>query len=432
MAHKDEECWDERPCGNGGAGEYGDGNGAVRGRKGHPERGAAEYVSLARLVRRAQAGDRGAFDELYRRTAQMQYFVIVGKVGREAAGDILQELYLIAWENIAAVRPRAFVGYLNATARHLCLRHFQRRGTSQEPAPAEDRVLEETGLERGGVAADGAAVADPAVVVAHSDERARLARALREELGDDEREAVLMRYYQRMRLDEIAASLKVSRATVKRRLASALDKLREKVAMLPEGAALAALLARAVEDPPAPEVLDRGVLGDGAGRDGAKEPRERRWVTRAVGLAAVAVAVGAVAFAAVLPRPEVVAEDGAPLAAPVEAPEDTVPPVLEESRTEGDATVLRFADDSGTAEVYCTAPDGTRYEAELVTASEAPTEDASDRAPDQVPGPASSPAAVRSTWRLSLPNGGYTLVAADACGNRLEAELTVAIPPDLF
>ena len=99
----------------------------------------------------------------------------------------------------------------------------------------------------------------------------------------------------------------------------------------------------------------------------------------------MAVAVGAVAFAAALPRPEVVAEDGAPLAAPVEAPEDTVPPVLEESRTEGDATVLRFADDSGTAEVYCTAPEGTRYEAELVTASEAPTEDASDRAPDQVP-----------------------------------------------
>ena len=83
---------------------------------------SGEYISLARLVRRAQAGERGAFDELYARTAQVQYFALVGKVGREAADDLLQELYLIAWENIASVRPRSFVGYLNATARNLCLR----------------------------------------------------------------------------------------------------------------------------------------------------------------------------------------------------------------------------------------------------------------------------------------------------------------------
>lgn len=106
------------------------------------------------------------FDELYARTAQVQYFALVGKVGREAADDLLQELYLIAWENIASVRPRSFVGYLNATARNLCLRHFKRQGTSKEPTPAEDRALEEIGAECGDVASDGAVVADPSTTVA--------------------------------------------------------------------------------------------------------------------------------------------------------------------------------------------------------------------------------------------------------------------------
>lgn len=55
-----------------------------------------DHEQLARLVRRAQGGDRGAFDELYARTAQLQYFAILGKVGPDAAPDLLQELYLIA------------------------------------------------------------------------------------------------------------------------------------------------------------------------------------------------------------------------------------------------------------------------------------------------------------------------------------------------
>lgn len=241
---------------------------------------SGEYISLARLVRRAQAGERGAFDELYARTAQVQYFALVGKVGREAADDLLQELYLIAWENIASVRPRSFVGYLNATARNLCLRHFKRQGTSKEPTPAEDRALEEIGAECGDVASDGAVVADPSTTVAAQDERARLAHVLREELDAEERDAVLMRYYQNMKLGEIASALDLSRATVKRRLASALEKFREKMGFAPTGVVFAELLARTVEESPAPRLrlaqrMARARRSNDIGRCGSWD--WRRW-----------------------------------------------------------------------------------------------------------------------------------------------------------
>ena len=44
---------------------------------------------------RAQAGNRAAFEELYRRTAQAQFYLIAAKIGYEAAADVLQEQYLI-------------------------------------------------------------------------------------------------------------------------------------------------------------------------------------------------------------------------------------------------------------------------------------------------------------------------------------------------
>lgn len=63
--------------------------------------------------------------------------------------------------------------------------------------------------------------------------------------------------------------------------------------------------------------------------------------------------------------------------------------MLMESFAEGDATILRFKDVSGTEEVFCVGADGARYEAEREEAL--PAEDVSQ-------------------WRLSLPSGTYELV----------------------
>ena len=370
--------------------------------KGATVREAGRRRDVATLVRAAQAGDRRAFHELYLRTVQMQYFAIVGRVGREAAPDILQELYLVAWSNLDVIDPAAFVGYLNATARNLCKRHFKRQGTSKAPLPTEDEMLEAAGAERAVVAP---AAADPAQRADERDEAARLARALREELTDQERDAVLMRYYQDMKLDEIAASLAVSRATVKRILNRALATLRRKMGLLPLAPAFSALLEQAVEVDRAPDGWLRCArVPSRRGREGA---------TKLVGVAAVLLAVGAVLFAAGAPRPEVIFEQPAPLAQPAVA--DTQGPVLVESDVRDGVTVLRLADESAVVEVYCLAADGQRFEA------------APERAVSE-----SAPSAAETLWHLELPTGTYELHARDAVGNQSVGTLTAAVTPDAF
>ncbi len=367
--------------------------------------GRASHRELARLVRRAQAGDRAAFDELYAQTAQIQYFAILGKVGPDAAPDILQELYLIAWKNLAEVRPQAFVGYLNGVARNLCRDHFKRQGGTKAPAPVDDEALEAAAHERGAVADE--AVADPGAVVSSRDERARLARALREELDDRERDAVLLRYYQGMKLAEVAEELEVSRATAKRIIASALEKLRAKLGLLPVSAALGPAVAAAVEASPAPGVT-LGRVGDG----NVSEPRRHEWLTRTCGAAALAVAVGAAGFALFAPRAVPVPDEPVPQAEPdtFEAPADTSGPVLAESFTEGATTVFVLRDESGVASAWCIGEDGERVE------------------------PKSRPAgdAIEGEWRFSLTSGAWELHAVDALGNESSGTLSADITPDAF
>ncbi|MEC4176987.1 sigma-70 family RNA polymerase sigma factor [Adlercreutzia sp. R7] len=312
---------------------------------------------LADLVVRAQADDRGAFEELYRRTAQAQYFTIVGRVGEQPAADILQEVYLVAWKNRAKIRPQAVLGYLSATARNLCLQHFQQRARMAD-APVVDEGAE--GGAAGELVASGAEsdAADPAGTYDAAERRARLAHALRHDLTDRERDAVLMRYYLGMKVGAIAEQMEVSRNTVRNLINSALPTLRRKVGVLPMGAGLSAALSEAVERPLAPGVHPR--------------PRPRsaglQWGTRAVAAATVAAAVGVLGFAAAWQPTEPVMDEPVPLMEPEPkpTPADAEAPQLVSADVENGLLALTVRDDGGMEAVWCVAEDGTRYDAVTV------------------------------------------------------------------
>lgn len=145
------------------------------------------YEHLAHLVAQAQTGDRNAFEEAYRLTAQAQFFSIAAKTNAEVAPDLLQEVYLTAWKNIAKIRPRSFVGYLNTVTHNVCLRHYERTSRPREiPAPADDLEAAERNEKH---EARAEHTADPAIITNTRDEQALLARALREVLDDRERDA---------------------------------------------------------------------------------------------------------------------------------------------------------------------------------------------------------------------------------------------------
>lgn len=364
---------------------------------------------MAQLVQQAQSGDRAAFDELYRRTAQAQFYLMAAKVGDDAATDLLQELYLIAWRNIAQIRPDAVLGYLGATGRNLCRQHLERISGPSRPVPLDADALE-SAHETGGHIAPNDVGRDPAAVIGARDEQARLARALRDELTDFERACVVMRYYQGAKIDEIAEALESSRNTVKRTLSRALLTLRTKMGLAPWGALG---LSGAV-----PDVVEARMAA------GARALERRRpWLslaTGAVGVATVGVTAGAIAFAVLLPTPDAAAEPE-PNAEPVAIEESAVPtasptagdaqaPILESVRVEGEATVLRLADESDVREVWCVGADGTVY-----------------RPASHEPHP-NDPQ--RSTWRFDLPTGTYEAHAIDNEGNEATGEITCEIYSD--
>lgn len=366
------------------------------------------YEHLAQLVVRAQAGDRAAFDEIYRLTAQVQLFNIAAKAGPEAADDLLQEVYLATWNNIDKVQPRALVGYLSAVRRNVLLAYYEKTGRSRETA-ADSEELAAAG-ERTDREPTGEHEADPAVVADAHDELARLSRALREDLNDDEREMVSMRFYQDLPIAAIAESFQVSESTVKRTIRRALGKLRDKLGVLPASTAFAEMLERIVADPPARGAFPRAALH--------RKPLEG--AVRAMTALSVAAVIGCGAFVVVAhnapdqpPVVETIApEPAAPGAgAPTrpEAPADTTAPVMASSYSDAGGAVLHFTDDTGVAEAWLVDAQGARIDAETVQRAEEDPREA--------------------TYRFAVENGTYRVLVVDEYGNEAAGTVTVDIPP---
>lgn len=71
------------------------------------------------LATEAQAGDRRAFDELYHRYARMVHGILLARVPWGQVEDLKQEVFLTAFERLAALRDaQAFGGWLAQIARN--------------------------------------------------------------------------------------------------------------------------------------------------------------------------------------------------------------------------------------------------------------------------------------------------------------------------
>jgi len=104
------------------------------------------------LVRRAQAGDRTAFEELIRAHARLVWASVYGWVRDPAwTEDLVQDTFLKAWEAIRDLKqPETFRGWLLAIARRLSWRQAEVSGRTdlmaavpEKPAPADAEDPEE-------------------------------------------------------------------------------------------------------------------------------------------------------------------------------------------------------------------------------------------------------------------------------------------------
>lgn len=97
--------------------------------------GTAHATEDARLVEQASAGDESAFARLYERYARMVHGILLARVGRTDAEDLVQDVFFAAWHRLKALRdPAAFGGWLATIARNRATDH-RRRGTDYEELP---------------------------------------------------------------------------------------------------------------------------------------------------------------------------------------------------------------------------------------------------------------------------------------------------------
>src|SRR5688572_18336633 len=98
-------------------------------------------TDTARLVRSAQGGDGEAFAQLYQRFARMVHGVVLARIARTEVDDVVQDVFMAAFQRLAELRePAAFGGWLAAIARHRAADQGRRlvpvRPVMDEAAPA--------------------------------------------------------------------------------------------------------------------------------------------------------------------------------------------------------------------------------------------------------------------------------------------------------
>jgi RNA polymerase sigma-70 factor, ECF subfamily len=102
----------------------------------------------APLVRAACEGDRVAFERLYDRYARLVHAILLARVPRADVDDLVQEVFLAAWNRLETLRdPAAFGGWLSMIARNRAT-DFHRRTPNHvdlpEDLPAHDATRERT------------------------------------------------------------------------------------------------------------------------------------------------------------------------------------------------------------------------------------------------------------------------------------------------
>lgn len=176
------------------------------------------------LLRRARLGDAHAFDEFVRRASPRVYAWMCRAVGREAAEDLTQEIFLKAFRGLARYREEAPArAWLAAIAHNTVKNQYRFLGRFRRvfSAPAD----------RGDIPEPADPGAGPEEAAGGAQRRARVAEAL-ERLPEKLRMPLVLRDLEGWSYEEISASLRLPLGTVKSRIARARGLLKDLLAPL--------------------------------------------------------------------------------------------------------------------------------------------------------------------------------------------------------
>ena len=186
----------------------------------------AEQQTDEQLMALVQTGDQGALAALYDRYAKVVYGMALHKLQDAAeAQDITHDVFIGLWSkaHLFQVERGKPYSWLMTTAHHKIidrLRRRQRAGKAYEQFAKEAPVATE---ERDG----------PQMAAQRAEEESQVRRAL-EVLPREQREVLVMAYYQGLSQSQISERLSIPLGTVKARTRLGMAKLR--VALTAEGA----------------------------------------------------------------------------------------------------------------------------------------------------------------------------------------------------
>ncbi|MBA4184364.1 MAG: sigma-70 family RNA polymerase sigma factor [Acidobacteria bacterium] len=109
---------------------------------------ATEKVKAeARLVERVGEGDEEAFNEIYKIFAPLVHGIVLARVPRDEAADIVQEVFLAAYKNLHTLRDKNAVGaWLAMIARNRAV-EFYRQAKPTEVLPEDLRGKDDSQTE---------------------------------------------------------------------------------------------------------------------------------------------------------------------------------------------------------------------------------------------------------------------------------------------
>lgn len=180
-----------------------------------------DYKQIGQLVILSQQGNSDAFATLYALTYNKIYNYACHYL-RDTflAQDAVQETYIRALKNISSLaEPEYFVSWLNKIAFNVCFDMTKAREGSA--APTEDEVMEQI--------FDTYESHNPEASAQKRNEYERLYDAI-DSLPFREQQAIKMKYFNKMKLEDIAKTLDISRSSIKRYIASGEDMLRRRMA----------------------------------------------------------------------------------------------------------------------------------------------------------------------------------------------------------
>ncbi len=182
------------------------------------------------LIRQAQRGERGAFDQLVRRYDGAVLRLALHMLGNEQdAQDIHQEAFLKAYRHLSNFRFEcSFYTWLYRIVTNLCLDALRRRKSRREDASV---VTDGSGdaIDLLGNVSDDRAGANPELELRRKTLNERINLAL-DELTPRERMVFELKHYQGLKLRAIGEMLQTTEETAKNTLFRATRKLRANLA----------------------------------------------------------------------------------------------------------------------------------------------------------------------------------------------------------